>query len=386
MWLAPGSAKEERVRLKIVMLSRHGCFRCMKEAIPLINAGHEVHFIVEKFTQYAEEFATVSLYADQDQLYNAIRLHKDADIFHAHNEPSWFVTVVKDTGVKAPVILDMHDSNLIRKTPEEQVTEMEHNESAVRISVDERNNAQLADGLVFPCEPMKAAVEAEFGTTCPSIVLPSLLPKAFFRFDFDHWLGGLVYEGRIDTNEELNHQPQWKSLFQYSNYLDFARKAREIGIPFHIYTPRENEKVRAEYGEVCFLHQPKPIPKLIKALARHEWGLVGNLQAHTEWKNALPNKLFEYMAGCTPVVAMHADESAKVLKEYGVGIVVDSVEELRDRWDEHRACRENIVKYRYEFAMEKHIGKLEALYRQVIEAKRPMAAVSVLRDAKATSS
>lgn len=343
-------------------------------AMPLINAGHDVHLIGEQATQYSDHYASVMLYHNQDQLYNAIKLHSDADVFHAHNEPSWFVTAVKDCGMKQPVILDMHDSNLIRKTPEEEEEEMKTNPQAGRVSVDERNNAQLADALVYPCEPMKEAVEAEFKPKGPGIVIPSVLPKSFLRFDFDTWIGGLVYEGRIDTDEELKDQPRWRSIFQYSNYLKLAAEARELEIPFHVYTSRTNEKVRKAYEDVAILHEPKnTMDRLIRALGRHNWGLVGNSHAHTEWKNAMPNKLFEYMAGCTPIVCMNADESAKLVLEYGVGIVVDSMKELAERWGEHRRCRENVVKHRQQFVMENYTPKLEALYKQAIEAVRPMA-------------
>lgn len=362
------------------MLARHCCMRVHKEALPLINAGHDVHLIAEQATRYSEQYATVSLYQDQNQLYNAIRLHKDADVFHAHNEPSWFVTAVKDCDMRAPVILDMHDSNLIRKTPDEEAEELEHNPQAGRVSVDERNNAQLADGLVYPCQPMKDAVEREFTPKGPGIVVPSMLPKSFLRFDFDTWIGGLVYEGRIDTDNELKDQPRWRSIFQYSNYLEVARKTKAKGVPFHIYTARQNDAVRAEYAEVAILHEPKnSMDRLVRALGRHDWGLVGNLNAHTEWKNALPNKLFEYMAGCTPIVAMHADECAKLINEYGIGIVVESVDELAARWAEHRKCREKVVKYRGLFTMESKTPELEKHYARVIEEKRSMGAVVSLK-------
>ena len=133
--------------------------------------------------------------------------------------------------------------------------------------------------------------------------------------------------------------------------------------------------MREQYGKVAIMHDPLNVDKLIKALGRHDWGLVGNLRPHTEWKNALPNKLFEYMAGCVPIVSMHAEECSKIVDEYGVGITVESVEELASRWKEHRDCRANVIKHRLSFAMDNHIHHLEKLYAQVIEAARPMRAV-----------
>jgi len=360
--------------MKIVMLSRHGCIRAVcKEALPLIERGHEVHLIVNKITQGSERFHSVFVYQDTDQLYAAIKMHKDADVFHAHNEPSWFVTMIKDVNQHTPVILDIHDSHLLRKTPEEQQAEKQDNPQAFRIAIDERNNFQLADGLIYVCEPMKRIVGEEFALKQPSIVLPSYVPRGFYRIDFDDWVGGLVYEGRIDIPDEL--PGKWQAFFRYSDYLDFGRKCKEIGMDFHIYSPRENEKVREQYGRVAIMHDPEKFDRLIKKLGRHDWGLVGNLRPHTEWKNALPNKLFEYMAGCVPIVSMHAEESSRIVDEFGVGITVQSPEELATRWREHRDCRANLIKHRFHFAMENHIHHVESLYKQVLEASRPMAAV-----------
>lgn len=359
--------------MKVVMLSRHGCFRVFKEAIPLMERGHEVHLIVNKVTQGAERLTSTTVYQDTDQLYEAIKMHADADVFHAHNEPSWFVTMIKDINQKVPVVLDIHDSHLLRKTDEEDQAEQQETPESFRIGIDERNNFQLADGIVYVCEPMKRIVGGEFGLDQPNIVLPSYVPKGFYRIDFDKWVGGLVYEGRIDIPDEL--PKKWASFFHYSDYLDLGAKCKEIGMDFHIYTPRENEKVRERYNRVAIMHEPQRVDRLIKLLGGHDWGLVGNLRHHTEWKNALPNKLFEYLAACLPVVSINAEESSRIVDEYGVGITVNSMEELADRWSEHRACRKNVVKHRMRFTMDNHIHLVEELYAKVIEASKPMRAV-----------
>ena len=345
--------------MKIVMLSRHGCMRVMKMALPLIARGHEVHLITNKVTQFSEAFSTVSVYQDVDQLYSAIKLHKDADVFHGHNEPSWFVTAVKDQFFDKPVVLDLHDSHLLRRTHEE----CSNDPDLFRVAIDERNNIQLADALVYASASMKKIVGAEFKPDVPDIVLPSYVPLRFYRVDFTRWWGGLVYEGRIDMPEEL---PKEWDFFQYANYLDFAKKCREIGIDFHVYTPRQNEKLRKLYNEHCYLHAPEGFGRLIKMLGQHDWGLVGNLKPYEEWRNALPNKLFEYMAACVPVVSINARESSEFIEKYEVGINVNSVEELAERWKEHRECRKNVIKHRMSFAMENHIHELEGLYEEIV--------------------
>jgi hypothetical protein len=336
------------------MITRHACVRVSKQALPLMARGHVLHQITNKVTVYSEQYKSVLVYQDQDQLYNSIAMHKDADIFHVHNEPNYMVTAVKEVFPDKPVVMDVHDSHLLRRNGDE-IKDF----SRFRVSADERNNLQLADGLVYVCEPMAEIVGTEFKLSQPSIVLPSFVPVRFYRIDFERWLGGLCYEGRIDTADELD--AKW-DFFQYSNYLPLAEKCNEIKMDFHIYTPRSNAKVREEYEKVCYLHEPVALHKLCKKMGRHDWGIVGNLNHHEEWKHALPNKLFEYMAACMPVVALNADECARFIREYKVGIVVESIEELAENWARHRELRQNVIKWRKEFVMENHIEKLERLY------------------------
>ena len=344
--------------MKICMVTRHCCIRVVKQALPLISMGHEVHLITNKITQYSDQFKTVTAYQDVDQLYDSIDLHRRCDIFHAHNEPSWFVTVAKEVAPHVPVVLDLHDSFLLRRPVEEKPDPERY-----RVSVDERNNVQLADGIVHCCSAMKKIIDDEFKPKAPSVVIPSALPKRFNRIDFGQWIGGLVYEGRIDIEDELG--PKW-DFFQYANYKKLALKAREIGMDFHIYTPRSNEKVRGEYEDISYLHQPLKLDKLIKQLGSHDWGLVGNIDYHEEWKHALPNKLFEYMAACVPIVSINASACSNFILDHGIGIQVDSLEELASRWKEHRECRSRLIKMRALFAMERYIENLLELYYRVL--------------------
>jgi hypothetical protein len=116
------------------------------------------------------------------------------------------------------------------------------------------------------------------------------------------------------------------------------------------------------YDEITYVHKPEPISELIKHLTKHDWGLVGNLTPTPEWDIAFPNKLFEYLAASVPVVAINAKECSKFIKKHGVGMTVKSLDELKDRWSEHRKCRENVIKKRQKFTMDNNIKPLEELY------------------------
>jgi len=365
----PGGPARPRPR-KVVMISNHGCMRVHKTAIVLINAGYDVHLIVNKISQFSEVYQTVQVYQNANQMRASIAAHADADLFHAHNEPSWFVTAIKETLPKAKVVLDVHDSMLLRRT-EAEVAKAKH-PAVFRHSTDERNNLQLADGLVYPCAPMQRIVGSEYALRHPHCVVPSALPRQMQRFDVFKYISGLCYEGRIDLAEQLDRQ--W-DFFNYCNYLPMAESCAKAGIPFFIYTSRKDAKVRAAYGQWCHVNEPLPYDTMLKTIGGHDWGLVGNLKPYTEWKHALPNKLFEYWGASMPVVCMHADETWRFIKDTGMGIKVDSLDELKARWGEQRRCREQVVKRRKDFALERWLPDLERVYTQVLDGERPAPAI-----------
>lgn len=345
------------LRMKIVKIAKHACVRVQKEALPLLNRGHDVHLITEKIPRYADYYRTVTQVITPAQLYQSILLHKDADIFHVHNEPSWFVTAVKELLPEKPVVIDVHDSLLGRVMPE--------NKEAVRVSVDERNNFILADAHVFVSESLREICQSDFNLTQPYCVLPSYVPKRFYCIDAWRWLGGLVYEGRIDLPEKIERNKDIK-FFQYCDYTELAKSLSEIGITFSLYSPQSNpDAVVEHYGDTAMYKGQYLYEDMIRHVGRHDWGLVGNLGIHPAWQVALPNKLFEYMAAGIPTVVFNAHESAEFIKKTGMGIVVDSPEELKERWKEKRECRENVIKKRRQFCMEAHIHKVEHLYREI---------------------
>lgn len=348
--------------MKIAMISGHGCIRVQKMALPLIEKGHEVHLLSNKIPYFHEKYKSFSYWNDIGQLIEAIKLYsKVVDIFHAHNEPSWFVTIVKEN-TDIPVILDIHDSFLARMTPEEEEQLREKGENTYRVITEERNNFQIADALVFPSEPLKNLVVDEYNLKQPSIILPSYLPRKIYRYDCREWLGGLVYEGRVDLKSEIESSHKRRG-FKYCEYENLARKASELGIDFHIRTTRTDKEFMNVYDDIAYVHKPEPITELVKHLTKHDWGLVGNIFKTSEWDIAFPNKMFEYIGASVPIVAINAPTCAEFIKKHEIGIEIDSLEELQIRWSEHEHCREKLIKTRQMFTMENNINVLEKLYK-----------------------
>ena len=352
-------------KLTVVMLAAHACIRVQKEALALIEKGHHVHLISLHPPSFADAYRSYVHCFNLEQFWEAIRIYSGvADIFHAHNEPSYFVTMVKEICDK-PVVMDVHDSFLARITPEEEDKRMEQGKRRIRVSTEERNNFQLADALVFPGKSFAKVVLDEFRLLQPHLVLPSYLPRSLYCYDAKEWLGGLVYEGRVDVKEDTEKDDR-NCVFKYTDYEEMAKKCKEVGIDFHLQVVRKDKEFMKVYGDIAYVHPPVGWDKLLRKISRHDWGLVGNIFPTREWELALPNKLFEYAAAGVPTVAINAKESAEFINEHGLGIAVESVEELADRWGEHRKWRAEVIRKRQSLCMEEHIGKLETLYTEVL--------------------
>ncbi len=352
--------------MKIVMISGHGCIRMLKQAIVLIEKGHEVHLICNKLPSFREQFKTFHLASDVEQLIECLRLFVktgDVDIFHAHNEPSWYVTALKEMTDK-PVILDVHDSYLARTTPEDVDKARAEGTWPLRVMTEERTNFQLADALVFPGDHFRQVVTSEFKLEQPALTLPSYVPQRFYQYATMQWLGGLVYEGKVNLPAEASGMAQG---FNYCDYTKLSEETNRLGIDFHLYSGRDKKEFLQHYNkERTYTHDPMGFEELIHKISAHDWGLVGNVVQTREWEVAMPNKLFEYMAACVPVVAINAAGCSEFIEREGIGITVNSLEELTQRWAEHRACRATLVKKRQNWSMNAQICHLEKFYSEVL--------------------
>jgi hypothetical protein len=348
--------------LKIVMVSGHGCIRVHKMAIPLIEKGHEVHLLAFKASTFWEQYKTFSLCYDVEQMLEAMKVYAHvADVFHCHNEPSWFVSALKEITNK-PVILDVHDSYLARSTPEEATERLDTGAMHLRVTAEERNNFQLADALVFPGEGFRSSSPASSvwaaGAHAAVLRAEALLQVQVARLARRPGLRG---PGQPAGGERAAGAQRVRLLRLHRR----RRRAKAMGMDFHLYAGRGDEKFLKHYGETAFIHRPLLYEELLDMVGKHDWGLVGNTVKTKEWDVAMPNKLFEYMATGVPVVAMNAADCSKFVKDTGVGIAVEGPEELGERWKEHRDCRGRVFKERQAWSMNAHIHKLEKFYKEV---------------------
>ena len=347
-----------------VFLAGHACIRCDKVALALLEKGYDVHLISRREPIWAKYYTTFIKAGDMAQLLNAVDIYKDVgDIFYVHNEPNWFVTIAKERTNK-PVVLDVHDSMLARWSPEEDEEIRKAGKVSARIITQERNNFQLADALVFPTWSFRDLVVKEFALSQPNMVLPSYLPRRMTCYDGKEWLGGLVYEGRVDLKSEINKDVV-NHGFRYADYEELANQCHDINMDFHMYS-RADKPFLDVYENIAYTHVPQEYNNLLNCLSRHDWGLVGNSFWTKEWEVALPNKLFEYIGAGIPPVVINSKESADFVQKYDVGMVVDSIQELAENWKQHTEYRKKMFRARKQFYMDDHIGELSDFCKELL--------------------
>lgn len=337
------------------------CVRVIKQAIVLRDLGYKVHLITVEGKKNLTFFEYVYYYTDVKSLANLLKkIETDIDLWVVHNDPTWPTTVIRETIPNAPVIIDVHDSSYWYNDPNLYTNHIDE-----PIYWHEELVAQsCADGFVTPSK--SAMFELKTRTKKPVAWVPPAVPRSKYSYTGVNFKGGLVSQGGHkapdpsvkgthfrDYTELYSDFTKHKHLYLYSP--DFTFNA-EDPLDKH-YISIGNKKVhlgRLNYDE------------LILELGMYTWNLVGNNVPHYVWQYSMPNKFFDAMVAGVPSVVFNCTQVKEIIDLFDIGIYVESVQELLDRWDEHREKRVNLMLSRKDLCMEAFIGQLIGLYDEVL--------------------
>lgn len=336
--------------MRITFVAHHFCIRATKQALALKSKGHKIFGISFRRPEFRENFDAYVLCHDKNlrQMRTAVEImDKETDVWYVHTEPYWMVFLIREVS-KKPILIDMHDSmnwRIIQDHPK---------------SSEERAALSFVDGVVYPSEICQEITEGLYPRlkTIPKAVLPPYVNERFYIYSAWDRVGGVVYQGRVDMKSAQHY-------LNYCKYHELAKQLQEAEIPFYMYSPWKSDAHIKEYSDIALTYPGQEYAKLLSIMGCHDWGLCGNLDEHPEWNLAMPNKLFEYMAGGIPIIAMNCRLVEDFVKQHGVGISVKSVQEIKDRWDERDLCQQNVLMKRHEWTMEKHIGAVEGICQKL---------------------
>ncbi len=197
--------------------------------------------------------------------------------------------------------------------------------------------------------------------------------------------GGMVAPSRLP--EKFN---------QDTRYHDLIEMLTKQGIYFDIYVA--SRRIKQDYGDYILISEKNPLFRFNKGLllnqvtrqfSKYDFGLLpvpmrssndykeeGFYKQYTEEHLAmrLPDKFFTYLEAGLPILIW--DDwlyGAKLVKEYGIGIVVgrnelNNLTEFINSYDREK-LRANVKRARQELSMKRHIGRLIDFYEKVAEDK-----------------
>ena len=329
--------------MRIIVTTHHACGRCIKISRALKNLGYELHLVTNRVPADKGIFDSVTYYADEQGFKTALGLFNDNDLFHHHNEPSWQTTIIRETFPSARIVLDMHDSNYWR------IEGMKWFEEDVAM--------QCADALVFTSKSMQDSIEKY---NKPHIIIPSAVLKEDFVYHPQHYWGGLVSQGGHSLPNNDNPLESWRDYTALYALLRDKKQVFAYCPAFKVGSDLDNHYINLGAKLGVFSHK-----ELIDKMGRHDWSLCGNLRKDKIWDLALPNKFFDAMGSGIPVVNFGCKEVEPLVQNFDVGINVETVDELIERWDECTQKRYKVFINRDFFTMENHIDKLVRLYREL---------------------
>jgi len=325
---------------RIVMVSDHCCIRVVKQTVALMSAGHEVVNLCRRVanSDMGACLGMVKLYETKEDLQRALLGLQSFDIFHVHNEPSWLGSFVKDTVFNKPVVFDAHDLNAVRnnKPDPEEYKALTQCDASIYVSTACLDDARRHYDIAHPT----AVIYSACNIGCCDI--PRETPRH-----------GIVYEGAVSDGKD----------FPYLDYRNTADTLSNMGIPFHVYGASN------QYTHLypsAMVHPTHRYEALISELSRYDWGLVAPGKPHRQWRNTIPNKLFEYIAAGTPVICWQADESSALVEQYGIGVTVTSLSQIPAIYNDHNKYRRRVIEVRKSLTMEAQVQTIETLYGELL--------------------
>ena len=339
--------------LKIIMITAHNCVRVAKEAIMLARNGHEIHLLAKNIPPTSGPYKTRTRWNDAGDIRDLLQAFGSGYIIHVHNEPSYMVSIARTAMPDAKIIFDVHDSNYFR--------DMDDTHSWY----EEDIAARLADGLVFVSDvSQKRFIKMQGkGFKRPSCVLPSASPETWSRVGPWNWMGGLVSQGghALPDATVAGEANSWRDYTELYKEL-IEKKVRIFAFCAEFGRKQELVDYYSELGvnPGVFTHDD-----MLDMLGGHDWSLCGNVGNSPVWNYAIPNKFFDALSAGVPIMNLNVPSVAKWIDKYGLGVNVSSVDEMIERWPEHKEKRANVILNRHHLYMENFIGRLIKLYEKV---------------------
>jgi glycosyltransferase involved in cell wall biosynthesis len=359
--------------MRVLFLEQQPCIRALKIAVGLRSAlpGLELGFayqgksLTEWYGAGDETFDRLwHLTGDARPALAAVVEEFQPELVHSHNLPDALTVLATDlVAGRVPVIHDVHDLQSLRQTAYEDGFP----EPGDPVEL-ERRAIEGSDALVTVSNELLAEIRSRYKVPGPALVFPNYA----LQRDLPPAVGGhrisepprLVYQGTLSVN---------------GGHYDLQEIFADLvgaGVSLDVYPNRDVPEYRELASRLPGLsvHEPLSPAALLRELPSYDFGWCGFNEtlnkAHLD--TALPNKLYEYLACGLPVLAFPHRAITHVLKEQGLGIVVESARELGPELARRDLgkLRQRVGAARGRLTVEANIASVVELYQALVAAPR----------------
>ena len=337
--------------MKIAIVTEHNCIRTMKQVMVLRNIGHEVILVTKR--RDLRDYPIYNywmMYDDIEGLRSIVRdLDKTVDVWYIANEPSYTIGIVRQVCPNAKIVVDVHDMNYWRMTPDKC-----GNESGKESYVFEDMMLNFADGFVVPSMACKDYLD-RFTEKLVAYV-PSARPRQMFNHFGCTSCNGLVSMG----GHSAPYQPDLLAWRDYTKIYDYFQGKINITALCPDWNEGHQREVKKHYEKFKIQLEQLPDNLMIQRMGEFCWSLIGNWsdKLMMVWKYALPNKFWDSVAAGVPVVVINCPSVSAIVEKYDIGITIQHPQELIENWHKHVIKRTNLLLKREKLCMENYINLL----------------------------
>jgi len=297
----------------------------------------------------------------------------DIDLIHSYSMPD-DVTMAAIKSAQVPVINDVRD--VATTFSKEVFSKMFSNNffmqkilgwiSYTYAQSIEKKVMEKSDATVFSTKCMLEYAKKRYKLKEKNIVfLNYALEKEsclLSKEKFSKIKGGMHVGFTGNINIDMAHR----------NFLPLFKKLADERIHVHMHViTRTNESLSAckkiaENNNFLHYYPPMPMSDILKELSKCDYGLLP-FPTDKEKKyvdTILPNKLFDYLIAGLPIASSNVQCAKRFLEEQNVGFIYQDVEDLVTKLKQKTNTFYVDPK---EFFIEKHIGKLDEFYKEIVD-------------------